>query len=540
MLCKTTMRAALAPVIGLLGVLVATNVSAKIEVGEDDKPVVYSGESLSSKQCTEAVGSNSCPYYKVKATPGSLLVVATTDILLPELGAGGSYYVRFDLGGGAVFADDVGDSDGPGLTSAAPIPGPDEGEADPLTAVTEADVAYRGAENQNLVIFQISGTTRPMSQRFGLDLSGGRIDNGTGTSATTDDFNTAAVAVSGLGDATVSISIHNDLSNALDGTKAIYSASAATIITVRNSLSGSVKAMVDIADVSTSVADGGPFRRFVDNPAPDDDTANAGILAMTNVAFNAALDATTGRKAVGTDLVKATNVKVTSAAGNFAIGGTAKTPWMVAEDKTCMGGGLTLDGDDAADATEATGDAELELGMNYFCVLVSGNTEPIPAVNGSAPGMNDAYMLTLTPELVADRGAGAPDSIGPMAAGAIGRNGTTVHLTYLTTNAFVDQRIVLVNRGSDAVEFWIEDTSFNLETETTLATNNLGVGMGQEIPANGRAVVTVTDNIGFDGQDRGSATINVAAPTRDIDVMTIQRSPFTDEVDTTLYQHAEL
>ena len=62
--------------------------------------------------------------------------------------------------------------------------------------------------------------------------------------------------------------------------------------------------------------------------------------------------------------------------------------------------------------------------------------------------------------------------------------------------------------------------------------------MGLMIPANGRLVVTVRTALGFDGRDRGSATVNVAAPTRDIDVMTIQRSPFTDEVDTTLYQHA--
>ena len=96
---------------------------------------------------------------------------------------------------------------------------------------------------------------------------------------------------------------------------------------------------------------------------------------------------------------------------------------------------------------------------------------------------------------------------------------------------------MLVNRGADAVSFWIED--FNLETGTKLDEEQPGpMAWVRMIPGNGRLVVTVRDDLGFDGRDRGSATVNVAAPTRDIDVMTIQRSPFTDEVDTTLYQHA--
>ena len=452
----------------------------------------------------------------------------------------------------------------PGLTRGDPEPADEDEQAGPLTAVGESAIAYRGQENQDTVIFQISGATQPMGTRFGLDLSGSRVDNGTGTTAATDAFNRAAVAVSGVGSTTVSIGIYSDLSDALDRVRAIYSASDKTIIKVANSLSGKVTAMVDIADVSTSVQNGGPFRRFVDSP-DDPDTMDAGILAKVEIAFDeTGVDATTGRKVVGANLVKATNVKVTSAAGNFAIGthnggpikdvevGNRKVstpnPWMVSSSKNCKSGPLKLGTDDGTytgdltrdrieAATQAGGAAANKLGVNYFCVLVDGNTDPIPAVGNAET--KDAYMLTLTPELVADRGASAPASIGPMAAGAISRNGTTVHLTYLTTNDLVDQRIVLVNRGSDAVHFWIEDGSFNLETGTTLATNNLGVTMGQMIPKEGRAVVKVAENIDFTGQDRGSATLNVAAPTRDIDVMTIQRSPFTDEVDTTLYGKAD-
>ena len=123
-----------------------------------------------------------------------------------------------------------------------------------------------------------------------------------------------------------------------------------------------------------------------------------------------------------------------------------------------------------------------------------------------------------------------------MNVGAIDRDGTTVHLPYVTTNPFVDQRLVFVNRGADDVSVWIEDSSFNLEEGTTLAMNGLGDDAGKMVPGNGRLVVVVKEYVEFDGQDRGAAAVNVAAPTRDIDVMSIQRSPFTDEVDTTLYE----
>ena len=39
------------------------------------------------------------------------------------------------------------------------------------------------------------------------------------------------------------------------------------------------------------------------------------------------------------------------------------------------------------------------------------------------------------------------------------------------------------------------------------------------------------------GKTRAAGTINIAAPTRNIDVMTIQVHPGTGQIDTTVYQH---
>ena len=152
------------------------------------------------------------------------------------------------------------------------------------------------------------------------------------------------------------------------------------------------------------------------------------------------------------------------------------------------------------------------------------------------PTTKNAYVLTLTPKLEnAEDKPVWPRMIGPAAAGAIDRNGTTVHLTYLTTDDVHVQRLVIVNRGADSARFWVGDDSFNLEEGVTLVSNLLQ----GTVPGRGRRVLSVRDNVMLQGKTRGAATINIAAPTRDIDVMTVQSNPGTGQIDTTIYQHAE-
>ena len=411
------------------------------------------------------------------------------------------------------------------------------------------------------------------------------------------------------------MSVYDNIKDARAGNGSIYTAEG-TIAQIDRVVRGSITSMHDVADVSTTVEDGGPFRRFV----PSNDATgtmggpSSGVLGKTTTSvykgFIAGVPgAITGVTAwqrgyrnamtgadVDDSIVGSLSARVTSMPGNFAVatknGGeiivanargevSNRNPWMLSSNAECGNGPLTLgvvggsietyqsaacpvgsaadcngdpDGDPnpatgggnlratdltaagIASANIATGTAGAALGDNYFCVLVNGNTDPIPEIGDP---MNPAeYNLTITPVLANDDNHPIKPRSVTKDVGAIDRNGTTVHLPYLTTNPFVEQRLVLVNRGSDEVSFWIEDSSFNLEDGTTLMTNNLSIDQGQMIPGNGRLVLPVTGSIEFDGQTRGAATVNVAAPTRDIDVMTIQRSPFTDEVDTTVYQHA--
>lgn len=604
------MRAALAPVIGLIGALVAMSATA-VELGytptpgdtapDKNAPARYASETLSKEGCF-LVG-RTCRGYRIVATGTQMDITATTDILLPS-DAQARYYVRYDFDG-AIFARALAVAD-------LMVDAGGQGSLDDA-----AEIAYQGAIANSSVIFQLDVGGFAKDTTFTLDLSGTAMEDDAGTTDT-DEFMAgfAEIYVTRAGSINASISVHASLTGAVDRTGALYSASG-RIASIDNAVSGEITSHADTANVSTSVDDGGPFRRFVPGGMGGE---ISGVLAtvVTRVTVGSELSTAArgwqrGRRNamtgfdVDASIVSALSVTATSEAGNFAVatknGGaivpdknepannnskvTNRTPWMLAKDAVCGTGPLKLgvvggtietyksrdcpagsaadctgdpdgsEGDDAgpltgSDLTPAgiasaniaanarvTGNA---VGTNYFCVLVNGNTDPIPEIGD--PDMPGEYTLTVTPVLAdADNRPYPSGAIGAgaTAVGAIDRNGTTVHVPYLSTHMGYNQRLVLVNRGADSALFWIEDESFNLEEGTMLMRNDLSPDNARTIPGDGRLVIRVQDNIAFnaDGMTRGAATVNVAAPTRDIDVMTIQVHPGTGQIDTTVYQHAE-
>ena len=571
MLCKRTMRAALAPVIGLFGVLLAMSAGAAIDLGErqgfisadppnfdQNPPNRYAAETISIAQC-QRQGAR-CAAYRVAATVGALRLTATTDILLPT---GTQYYVRYNFTGGW-FATDLVSGTSPDVSDldVTPAGGSETG----TTAV-----AYRGEADDNTVIFQLAEDLElPKGSMFELDLSGMADDVSTeNINELLGNFN-----ITGTGSATAEMAVYASLTGAVDESGALFEAGPAVIIQVDRVVGADVEPMVDVAYVSTLDTDGGPFRRFLPNGMGG---KNVGVLAeVTSVvnqtgsrlwsSANGYRNASTGRR-INNSIVASISAVASSDPGNFAIvsaGGDLipgnKKPWRVSSDADCGDGELTLGvaggdievheddpdgrsghlsaGDPTpagvASANRASGTAGFSVGTGYFCVLAAGNDNAIPEVGD--PTTMDAYSLMVHPQLAnADDKAFKPGAVGPKAAGAIDRDGTTVHLTYLSTHEAYNQRLVIVNRGSDAAQFWVDDASFNLEDGVTLISNTLQ-GM---VPGNGRLVLRVQDEVTLDGRTRGAATINVASPTRDIDVMTIQVHPGTGQIDTTVYQHAD-
>ena len=570
MLCKRTMRAALAPVIGLFGVLLAMSAGAAIDLGErqgfisvdppnfdQNPPNRYAAETISIAQC-QRQGAR-CSAYRVAASVGDLMLTATTDILLPS---GTTYYVRYNFAGGW-FATNLTAGTSPDVSDLDVTP--TGGNATGTQAI-----AYRGEADDNTVIFQLEGDSAlPKGTMFELDLSGMADD------ASTEEVNELLgnFNITGTGNATAEMAVYASLTGAVDESGALFEAGPAVIIQVDRVVGADVEPMVDVANVSTLETDGGPFRRFVPGGMGGSD---AGVLAeVTSVVnkvgspawgANGYRNASTGRP-VADSIVASISAVASSDPGNFAIvsaGGDLipgnKKPWRVSSDADCGNGALTLGvagadieaheddpdgrsghlaaGDPTpagvASANRASGTAGFSVGTGYFCVLAAGNDNAIPEVGD--PMTMDAYSLMVHPQLAnADDKAFKPGAVGPKAAGAIDRNGTTVHLTYLSTHEAYNQRLVIVNRGGDAAQFWVDDDSFNLEDGVTLMSNTLQ-GM---VPANGRLVLRVQDEVTLDGRTRGAATINVASPTRDIDVMTIQVHPGTGQIDTTVYQHAD-
>jgi hypothetical protein len=115
--------------------------------------------------------------------------------------------------------------------------------------------------------------------------------------------------------------------------------------------------------------------------------------------------------------------------------------------------------------------------------------------------------------------------------GAIQHNGTTVELPYLTTFSDYNQRIVMVNRGSQDADYSISD--FQTESDTTAVAGTAASGT---IPAGGSAVVKVSDVVTLTGKTRTAATINIVAATGNISVATTQVNLADSSTDTIVLQ----
>ena len=165
----------------------------------------------------------------------------------------------------------------------------------------------------------------------------------------------------------------------------------------------------------------------------------------------------------------------------------------------------------------------------HLCIMVQGEDDE------SEDGM-DAPRIPETGAYTAMGSyTGIEDAaIGPMpqaqTLGMIGRNGTTVRLPYLTTNAKFNQRLYIVNRGSEAgyeIDFQEGDTAGALAIGTLEADSRTIISVG------GTATQDPLVTIGEGGSTSGSLIIE-AGPGM-IDVVTVQVSRELGTTDTVVY-----
>ena len=550
------------PCLGLLGAVLA--LSAHAQHGKIDLtpgvfgytvPLYYAKETLSTEGCIGAHGATTCAggYYTLRATGSMLVLKATTEIRLsaPEE----VLYVRWD------FEDAV-------LTRG--LSGPDQtftlaGGAGTLAA--DRSPVQGGSRLADSVVFRVPSPD-DIAAGGVLELSLSGADD---PPTPDDESMVAGLAVKSTG-AKGRLRIFDSLANARRGTSAVFDSRERAVVSIRDAVSVRITSDYAIADVETTVADGGPFRLFRD--LNEKGGKLSGILAKVETelhdkvavpGFTFPVRHAVSGLPIGPSIASSLHVAATSRPGKFAVVSqdgnpidANKQPWKLSSDMGCTNGPLTFgrtdgnaietyqeDPDDGgylsegdltpaglASADRVSGTVSPAIGTRYFCVSATGNTERIPLVGD--PESQDAYELRIEPKLSTSDAAFPPVAT-VKCVGAIDRNGTRVHIPYLSTHEAYNQRLVIVNHSSQSVHYWIEDEDLRFEPGTTLIKNELGPHSGHMVPSYARSVTRVQDVIELNGMTRMAAILTVAAPVRDIDVMSLLVHPGTGTAETMIH-----
>ena len=167
----------------------------------------------------------------------------------------------------------------------------------------------------------------------------------------------------------------------------------------------------------------------------------------------------------------------------------------------------------------------------HLCIMVQGDDDD------SEEGM-DAPRIPETGVAYTAMGSymGLEDgAIGPMSQmqtlGMIGRNGATVHIPYMTTQASYNQTLVIVNRGPAAGY----EITFQPEDGTMATAGGDATG---ELAANSTTVLSLLlgDVVTLEGRQRTAATIIIEAQEGAISVATNQRNLSDGSTDTVNHQ----
>ena len=256
------------------------------------------------------------------------------------------------------------------------------------------------------------------------------------------------------------------------------------------------------------------------------ETAMIGRLRIA--ADTTALTQATGAIAsLSTMLNAATPIEVTFK-GDFSVGTYSLDPeadcnGLAAADGSANAVASTVGDDgDMEDAmltpdTQPDGTADIDW---YLCLMVAeDNDMALPTAD-----------FTATVEYAARTNAlGRDDQT--VTIGSIGRNGTSAHIPYLTTDERYNQRIVIVNRGSEAAY----SMSFSSEAGVTTAAGMMASGT---LAANSTTVLKTTDVVTISGgpPHRASAMLNIVGPASNISVATNQTTKMGGSTDTVVYE----
>ena len=159
----------------------------------------------------------------------------------------------------------------------------------------------------------------------------------------------------------------------------------------------------------------------------------------------------------------------------------------------------------------------------YLCISVHTGE------NAVAIPPTDPYIVT-TKYAGGTPMAGWPANDGEHSLGSITRDGTTVHIPYLTTWADYNQRIVISNRGANEADYWI---TFRPEEGVTATPNDMYAM--STLDGNSTIVLRAMDVVTLEGRSRTAATFVAEAKSTQIDVATVIVNMMTGSTDTVNY-----
>lgn len=387
--------------------------------------------------------------------------------------AGSHAFIRIDLTGGAKFLT--------GLTAASLSL---TGQVTGTNYVVQ--VGQGGAAGDSYVIFDVTAVTAmTQAQDVVLNLA---------------DLQLSPSAASGIAVAHYSTSPAAVAATATNTTGALASDSYA-FASVAPALTTTITATANTADVNAA----SPFTLFTGATATAtlgnvkfilaDNAVDAAGTAVTTLAQVMDVAASKSKLAITGDLSFISLTDAATTATKLTFGGVNADTATPAANKVSTGTLSTL-------GAQAVGTTSVPGAGNNIIVTANG-TDVISA---------GSYTLAFTPVGIATAAYGAASASG--ALGDIKRNGATAQVPYLTTNTGLNQKLVLVNRGSLDTTYTI---TFTPEAGVTAVAGTKATGTlakGKTLVLKASDVVTLT------GGTRTAATVVALAPAGVIDAAT--------------------
>lgn len=352
--------------------------------------------------------------------------------------------------------------------------------------ISNVEIALGGAAGDDFVIFEVTAGVPGSPQNTQLSF-------------------TPSVAVSGS--ASVEMNVYETLVQANEVRNELATASG-TFVTAALGLSTTATPANEVAEVSTD------FTLFTTAGGGTTDNGTLGSINWDLATVAEAAEPTTGNALTTADVITAATSTVTLN-GDVSFG-----DWYL--DSAACAGVATAEIDlvEAADGLSASPAAAGVAGLNaahIVCVEVDGDEE----INEGSYSVSFGWTTVAT--------AVNPAEDTTDAVGAIGRNGTTVQIPYLTTFEDYNQRLVLVNRSASDAEYSI---TFTTEADTTATAGTAATGT---IPAGEVLSLKATDIVSLEGKTRTAATVTIVAPQTVVDVATNQVNLDDGSTDTVVY-----